>query len=131
MATLVGSCVAVTLWSRRSRVGGMNHYLLPRHHGQEGSPRYGDTAMEMLIACMQRHGCANGDLEAGIYGGATILAVPSGGPLGDQNVQMAWRILRARGVRVLDEQVGGRVARRVTLDVASGEVRIATIGGGQ
>ena len=40
--TLLGSCVALTLWHPRLRVGGMCHYLLPRRQRKAGvvlSPR--------------------------------------------------------------------------------------------
>ena len=129
IGTLVGSCVAVTLWCPSARVGGMNHYLLPRQPNGEGSPRYGDTAMAMLLARLQTLGCDLADLEARVYGGATVLTtLPASAPLGEQNVLTAWRFLRTHRVRVVDEQTGGATARRVRLDVASGTVVVTNPG---
>jgi hypothetical protein len=34
--TLLGSCVAITMWHPRLRIGGMCHYLLPMHRGRSG-----------------------------------------------------------------------------------------------
>jgi len=130
IGTLVGSCVALTLWSPRQQVGGMNHYLLPRAgRGVEKSTRFGDTAMAILLA---RIDVLSGgeELEARIYGGASVIANPfSGTPLGEQNIAAAWAFVREHRLRVVDEQVGGRAARRITLDVETGDVSVTQVGG--
>jgi chemotaxis protein CheD len=129
ISTLVGSCVAVTLWSPRLKVGGMNHYLLPRQARGEKSPRYGETALEMLLAKMEMLGCRAPEVETRIYGGAAVLATASPGiPLGEQNVVAAWRFARAHSLHVVDEQSGGKVARRLVLDVETGGVHVRTVG---
>jgi chemotaxis receptor (MCP) glutamine deamidase CheD len=130
ITTLVGSCVAVTMWSRRLLVGGMNHYLLPKQaHSIEQSPRYGETALAMLLARMQCLGCRGEDIEARIYGGAAVLAsLAAGTSLGEQNIAMAWRFIHANALHVADEQAGGRSARRLALDVETGRVDVVTVG---
>jgi len=132
ITTLVGSCVAVTMWSARLKVGGMNHYLLPRQaNGTERSPRYGETALAMLLARMEVLGCIAAEIETRIYGGAAVLATLSAGiSLGEQNVVAAWQFARARALHVVDEQAGGKVARRLMLDVQTGAVDVKTLGGG-
>jgi chemotaxis protein CheD len=132
ITTLVGSCVSVTMWSQRLKVGGMNHYLLPRQaRGGERSARYGETALAMLLARMQVLGCQIGDIDTRIYGGAAVLAtVAAGVALGEQNVVAAWQFTRANGLHVVDEQAGGKVARRLALDLETGVVDVMTLGGG-
>ena len=131
IATLLGSCVGVTLWCRRAQAGAMNHYVLPRQSGHgERSPRHGDTAMTMILARMEAYSCRPEELEARIFGGAAVLArTVSSRSVGEQNVIAAWQFLRAHDIRVLDEQVGGTVARRISLDVATGDVTVSTVGG--
>ncbi len=129
ITTLVGSCVAVTMWSPRRKVGGMNHYLLPRQGRGEKSPRYGETALAMLLSRMEILGCHAGECETRIYGGAAVLATVSAGmSLGEQNVVAAWEWARSRSLRVFDEQAGGRVARRLVLDIETGGVDVTTLG---
>jgi chemotaxis protein CheD len=130
IGTLLGSCVAVTLWSRRAQVGGMNHYLLPRQAGRlEASPRHGETALAMLLARVEVLGAVRSELEAYVFGGAAVLATSSAAmTLGEQNVTTARRFLRAHRIAIVDENVGGHGARRVTLDVGDGSVEVATIG---
>jgi chemotaxis protein CheD len=47
--TLLGSCVAVVLWDEGSKIGGVNHYMLPQWQNK-GVPdvRYGDVAITEL-----------------------------------------------------------------------------------
>ena len=132
ITTLVGSCVALTMWSPRLRVGGMNHYLIPRQaRGIEQSPRYGETANAMLLARLGVLGCHADEIETRIFGGAAVLAtVAAGVSLGEQNVVAAWRFARMHALRVVDEQAGGSVARRLVLDVETGAVDVMTLGGG-
>jgi chemotaxis protein CheD len=130
ITTLVGSCVAVTMWSARLRVGGMNHYLLPRQaRGSEQSARYGETALAMLLARMHCLGCVTGDLDLRIFGGAAVLAtLAAGNSLGEQNVAAAWQFVRAHSLHVVDEHAGGKVARRLVFDVATGAVDVSLLG---
>jgi chemotaxis protein CheD len=50
--TLLGSCVAITLWHPRKRIGAMSHFLLATR-GQrpviELDGRYGDEAMLLML----------------------------------------------------------------------------------
>lgn len=129
ISTLVGSCVSVTMWSPRLKVGGMNHYLLPRQARGEKSPRYGETALAMLLARMEILGCRAPEVETRIFGGAAVLATVSPGiPLGEQNVVAARQFARAHSLHVVDEQSGGKVARRLVLDVETGGVDVRTLG---
>jgi chemotaxis protein CheD len=125
ITTLLGSCVAVCLWSPEPRVGGMNHYLLPRAPEREGSPRYGDTAMALLLSRLDLLGGRN--LNARIYGGATVARVGAL-RLGEQNVDIARRFLREQRIRVIDEDVFGEKARRIELDLETGDVRVTVVG---
>jgi len=126
ITTLLGSCVAVCLWSAVPRVGGMNHFLLPRAAQREGSPRYGDTAMALLLSRMSVLG--GSDLVARIYGGAAVAGLGTM-RLGEQNVELARRWLHDQRIPVIDEDVFGLAARRIVLDVASGDVAISEVGG--
>jgi chemotaxis protein CheD len=42
--TLLGSCVALTLWHPQRRIGGMCHYLLPDRKREPGQPLQGRFA---------------------------------------------------------------------------------------
>ena len=50
--TLLGSCVSITLWHPKAKLGGMCHYLLARRTDRRSaalSGRYGDEAMLLML----------------------------------------------------------------------------------
>ena len=52
LRTLLGSCIAITIWHPGRRIGGMCHFLLPsraRRPGDALDGRYGDEAMEAMM----------------------------------------------------------------------------------
>jgi chemotaxis protein CheD len=130
ISTVLGSCVAVCLWSPRLTVGGMNHYMLPRGGGElEASPRYGDTALVLLLARLHALGSRTDELEARIYGGASVLpALQSVSYLGADNVVLARQWLQLERIPVVDEDVLGASARRVLFDVGTGQAHVNTLG---
>lgn len=111
--TVVGSCVAVFLWDARRRQGGMNHFLLP--HGADRSPRFGDSAIQMLIDKLHALGSEPRELVAKVFGGAHVLGQTSGDrvPLGQQNVDVALEMLKVARIPVISSDVGGTRGRRV------------------
>jgi chemotaxis protein CheD len=131
ISTVLGSCVAICLWSPGQKTGGMNHYLLPRGAGPEASPRFGETALALLLARLHALGSATDSLQARIYGGASLLQMqPIGGGLGlgEQNVAVARRFAEDLGIPVVDEDVLGQTARRVLFDVATGQAQVVRLG---
>jgi chemotaxis protein CheD len=127
ITTVLGSCVSVCLWDRQRRVGGMNHFLLPRAPAAgECSTRHGETALALLQARLEILGSSLGDLEARVYGGASVLG--RGFQLAEDNVAMAFAWLFERSVPVIAEDVLGTSARRIHFDVATGDVRMTKVG---
>ena len=122
--TVVGSCVAVFLWDAKRKQGGMNHFLLPRlPAGSEASPRFGNSAIELLIERMERIGSASADLVAKVFGGAHVLGQAqrdSGNHLGLQNAEIAVEALRAARIHVLASDLGGTRGRRVVVHTVDG-----------
>ncbi len=123
LTTVLGSCVSVCLWDRRGRGGGMTHYLLPRcAEGAARTARYGDVAIPTLISRLLGLGAARGDLRAKIFGGAHVLATqaPGARTLGGDNVLVAVEGLRAEGISVISEDVGGTRGRKLAFNTVDG-----------
>ena len=116
ITTILGSCVAVCLRDPDSRVGGMNHFLLPHHVERERSPRFGSCAIPALIDAVVRAGASRRALVAKVFGGASVLGALGGGRnLGDENARLALRLLEEERIPVLDRDVGGTRGRKVVL----------------
>ncbi|HRI51661.1 MAG TPA: chemotaxis protein CheD [Pseudomonadota bacterium] len=55
LATVLGSCVTVCLWSAARHIGGINHYLVPRSLPTDQNYLGGDRAIPALIEQMMQH----------------------------------------------------------------------------
>lgn len=129
--TILGSCVAVTLWHPARRIGGMCHYMLPtriRGAGVALDGRYGDEALAMLVKEMKRAGSRPQEYEAKLFGGghmfehAFCATKSCGVQVPDRNVAAGRELVKRHGFRVKAEQLGGRGHREVIFDVWSGHV---------
>ena len=134
ISTLLGSCVAVCLYDTKNHFGGMNHYMLPyQSDGQMAPGKYGDYSIESLFQVAQRAGSRIGDLVASIYGGGRVVghlgAVEdiAGASIGDRNIQIARDILAQKGVRIIQQAVGGTRGRKIHMDSSTNIIEMREI----
>ncbi|MBL8326523.1 MAG: chemotaxis protein CheD [Rubrivivax sp.] len=125
--TLLGSCVALTLWHAKRRIGGMCHFLLPsrpRPTGAQADGRFGEEAVAELVTQLERHGCRSNEFTAHLYGGADTLADDVGVKLnvGERNIERGWALVDQYGFTLDGVDVGDNVPRTVTLELATGSV---------
>ncbi|NTV49660.1 MAG: chemotaxis protein CheD [Geobacteraceae bacterium] len=126
ISTVLGSCVAVCLWDKVVRRGGMNHMMLPFWNGEGlATPKYGNIAMEKLLGKVLSIGCHREHLVAKIFGGANV----SGTGLevfmiGDRNVTLALQMLEEFRIPVVAKDVGGRVGRKIIMNSETGVILV-------
>ena len=124
LRAVVGSCVAVCLWDKQMKCGGMNHFMKPSAHDKsEATPVYGNAGIAALIKMMEEAGCEKGNVVAHILGGGA----PDGETsptLGEQNVAAARVTLTRKQIAILAEDVGGPVGRKIAFDTATGELAV-------
>jgi chemotaxis protein CheD len=125
--TLLGSCVAVTLWHPGKRIGGMCHYLLPsrtRRSGEVLEGKYGDEALEAMVARLRLARTDPGEYEAHLYGGADTMPEVTGVKfnIGERNIEQGWTLIDRYGFQLQGVDVGEDVPRTVTLNCADGSV---------
>jgi chemotaxis receptor (MCP) glutamine deamidase CheD len=103
--TLVGSCIAVCLFDPLPRVGGMNHFMLPRGLSRDIHPdatRFGIQAMDRLIAAMIKHGAERHRLVARVFGGAQVLNLrESESSIPHENIAFIRAYLGEENIRVI------------------------------
>ncbi|MBW2052914.1 MAG: chemotaxis protein CheD [Deltaproteobacteria bacterium] len=122
ISTVLGNCVAVCLFDRRQRWGGMTHFLYPKAcHADEMTPKYGNVAVPALIRMLIKQGSMVEDLEAQIFGGAKSLFHDESNQ-GWQNVQIAQKTLKKEGIPVCSQDVCGLKGRRIIYHTSTNEV---------
>ncbi|WP_254695289.1 chemotaxis protein CheD [Oceanicola sp. D3] len=122
LTTILGSCVSVCLWDRQSRLGGMNHILLP---GGGGTDLYqaaaGANAMELLINGMLKAGARRECLEAKVFGGARMIKASS--DIGARNGAFVTEFLEREHIPLTGQSLGGTLGRRVQFWPENGRAR--------
>lgn len=135
ISTLLGSCVAVTLYDRRQHWGGVNHYMVPEAIGNLPEGKIGRTAIPALLRLASMAGSKTGDLEARIIGGAAVIGAQVAGSasvlgdIGHRNGELAREMLGQLRIPVVQEVLGGNHGRRIHLDSHSGQLEVITMGG--
>ncbi len=126
ITTLLGSCVAVCLWDSKLGQGGINHYMMPFWNGTGlSSPKYGNIAIEKLIASMNYIGSRNENIVAKVFGGASVLN--SGETIfniGERNIVIQDQILKEYGIEVVAKSLGGDRGRKLIFNTSTGVVKM-------
>jgi chemotaxis protein CheD len=127
ISTVLGSCVAVCLYDRNRKTGGMNHFPLPStRKPEEATARFGNVATLTLVGMMLENGSRVQDLEAQIFGGAFHAGA---GPtsIGKENVKVARMVLARKRIPIVSEDVGGEKGRKIVYDTGSNEVVVIRV----
>lgn len=128
--TILGSCVAITLWHPKHLIGGMCHYMLAqRGHSRTPRPdgRYADEAMEILVKEARKAGCRPEQMEAKLFGGGRMFEPVRSGRQGahrvqDRNIEAGRALVAKFGARLVAEHLGGHGRRQLLFDVWSGHI---------
>jgi chemotaxis protein CheD len=126
--TILGSCVAVCLWDPVARVGGINHFLLPRPpRGSQDGNRFGTGATRSVIEQAVRLGAELQRLRAILVGAGYPVHGIDPQSIGDANRAIALQVLAAYGVRVVREDTGGACGRKLTFDTGTGRLAVCKV----
>lgn len=130
IATTLGSCISACIWDTRSKIGGMNHFMLPitnknAHEVTWGhkdktadATRYGNFAMEHLINTILRSGGRRVNLRAKLFGGGKVLNQVS--DVGKRNIDFALSYLAEENIEIESSDIGDCFPRKVVFEPYSG-----------
>ncbi|HYI08539.1 MAG TPA: chemotaxis protein CheD [Thermoanaerobaculia bacterium] len=130
VTTVLGSCVAICLWDPKTKVAGINHFLLA-HNPLRGNDdaRYGNTACDRLLVAMWKRGASVERMTARIFGGACVLHGP--GPernaIGAQNAEVARQFLLRHRINIAADETGGTRGRKLLFDTGTGSAWLKEI----
>lgn len=127
LRTLLGSCVAITLWHPTRRIGGMCHFLLPQRQRRNGEPpdgRYGDEAVAEMVKALTALGTQPQEYVAHLYGGADTMSGVSAARfnIGERNIEQGWSLIDRYGFQLDGVDVGEDIPRTVALTLTTGVV---------
>lgn len=125
--TLLGSCVAATLWHPERQMGGMCHVVLPEHPEGNCDDRYADCVMRSFMAALANGAGRPREYRVGVFGGGHMFPGISQGnavAVGERNAEQMSGLLRMHGFRIAHMDVGDHLYRHVELDLSTGEVGV-------
>ena len=131
----LGSCVAIVIYDRQTRVGGMAHVLLPSEglsRDKDNRAKFPGTAVPLLLEEMKKLG-ARGPYTAKIAGGSSMFGalLPSGGiNMGERNVLSSRQALSDAGIPLAAQDVGGDYGRSVYFHLDDGRMLVRSLKSG-
>lgn len=126
--TLLGSCVSITLWHPKYRVGAMSHFLLTVGENETVAHlngRYCEGALELMLADLRRSGIRPEDCQAKIFGGGMMFPQIERNDernIGRRNGETAERLLHMHKIPVVSESLFGTGHRHIIFNVKTGDV---------
>lgn len=126
--TILGSCVAITLWHPKLLLGGMCHYMLPERQMAStavNDARYADEALGLLLREIAKAKTLPQDYEVKMFGGGNMFPWPgqrAGEHVGSRNADAGRSLIERHHLNCTASDVGGRGHRNVIFDVWSGHV---------
>lgn len=125
----LGSCVAVSLYDRNNKIGGLAHVMLPSSRAYSKffiKGKYADTAIEALIEEMLLFGADLTAIQAKLVGGANMFVsiAQQTVAIGLRNVSAAREKLFEIKIPILSEEVGGAQGRTILFSADDGRIEI-------
>jgi len=123
LATILGSCVSACIRDPVTRIGGMNHFLLPGEDNDSqmsDSARYGVFAMESLINGILKNGGQKHRFEVKVFGGGNV--INNSARIGSKNATFIRNFLKKEGFRIASEDMEGDHPRRLHYYPDTGKV---------
>ena len=125
----LGSCVAVIMYDKIRKVGGLLHVALPdskiSNEKSEKLPGYfADTGLPILIDEMKKNGALLNNTWIKLVGGANVLNTTYNFDIGTRNTLAIKKILWRNNLGAIAEDLGGTIARTCMLHIESGIIII-------
>ena len=131
VSTILGSCIAVTMFSDRLKVGGICHALLPRNTTADGLNgfRYVDSSIAYMLKQFDHMGVDRHEMDVKLLGGANVLNNREDGraSVGQRNIDTALEIMKNENIRLSVSDIGGKQGRKIHFFTHTGKVLLARI----
>jgi len=129
VATVLGSCVSVTMFARKAGLAAICHALLPNCPKAGMCPancvqqyKYVDCVIPKMIEKFKKRNIRPRDLEVNLFGGADMPGPGTVEKIGNLNIQTALGTLRSEKLRLKASDVGGNHGRKIYFYTHTGDI---------
>jgi chemotaxis protein CheD len=131
VSTILGSCIAVTIYNKRLKLGGICHAMLPRSpFAKEHSVfRYADSSILYMLNKFTTMGIKKDEMEIKLLGGADVIdrINEDTASIGRKNIDIALEIIKNESLHLVISDVGGRMGRKVHFYTHTGKILLKRI----
>ena len=140
-ASGIGSCLVITLYDAKQRIGSLAHSMLYAHrlsaeardlkderrkvNPESPDTKYADIAIDEMLKRVLALGAKKEDIVAKLTGGANMFSAFKS-DIGKESVESSRIKLKKEGITIVGECVGGSQGRSIEFSVATGIVTIKT-----
>ena len=129
----LGSCVGLSLYDPVAAVGGMIHCMLPLSKldpakASANPQMFTDTGVPALLQAVFDHGAERKRLIAKVAGAASLLDDKGLFRIGERNHTVLRKVMWKNNILIAAEDVGGTIARTLTLYMSTGQTTIKSGG---
>lgn len=133
ITTVLGSCVAVSLFHRPSMLACICHVMAPAcrpdadcQAGCTQIYRYVNCMIPAMIRSFMTRSIAPKDIETKLFGGAAVIGdacrSADEDSIGAMNIAAARKTIADFGLNIKTEDVGGCVGRKIIFDTSTGDI---------
>jgi len=129
VSMVLGSCISVTMFCRRLRIGAACHAALPAYQGQntDDNPlRFVDYSIQFMVCKFRQLGIKSSQIAVKLFGGADILNTEGRGnnflSIGKLNIESAKKTIEFEGLKLLAANTGGESGRKIFFYTDTGEI---------
>lgn len=135
VTTILGSCVAVTMFHTRLGIAAVCHAVQPvcPRLGMECPEHcmkkyhYVSCVIPEMLHLMTAWGAGSDALEVKLFGGAAVLTTSADSSIGKQNIETARSVLKDMGLQLKARQTGGQHGRKLIFNTHTGEVLLKRV----
>jgi chemotaxis protein CheD len=131
VSTILGSCIAVTIFNKRLKTGGICHAMLPRspYENEYSVFRYADSSIFYMLNKFEMMGIRKDEIEVKVLGGADVIGRINEDTvsIGRKNIEIAMEIIRNENLQLTVSDVGGKMGRKVHFYTHTGKVLLKRI----
>lgn len=125
----LGSCLGLSLYDPKARVGGIIHCMLPLSKIDPDKARafpcmFADTGVPLLLQSVFNLGAERKRLIARVAGGARLFDEKGRFRIGERNYTITRKVLWKNSILIASEAMGGVEARTMSLSMATGVTTI-------
>jgi chemotaxis protein CheD len=129
----LGSCLGITLYDAKKKIGGLAHPMLPRigeSHLRSNPFKFVDHCLPYLLDELIKQGAKKENITAKIFGGAHMFnSVPNDTVfnVGARNSEEVRAQMAKHHIKIIAEDIGGNYGRTLFFNLDTGNVRVRTM----